>query len=383
MSVRSCSSSSTRRIVSVPRLDVSGGGARRPRLGGRGAGQVDLEGRPLSPARCRPRCGRLLCLTIPNTVESPSPVPLPTSLVVKKGSKMRASVARSIPHARVGHGEHDVGPGPDAVVRLRVVLVELRRSPSRSSACRPCGIASRALTDEVHHDLLDLARVGQHLARLRGTTGSSARRRRPRRRWSIFSMPATTLLRSKTFGSTTWCRLNSSSCRVSSAALSPAVRDLEHVGAHRVRRPSESREHQVAVAQDHGQDVVEVVRDPACQPADGLHLLRLAELLLGLAQRVLGAQSHRDVVDQNEPRRTVLELEVVSLRLHEDDAAVLLAMTDDTLARREPTLLVHTPTVLVELDVPDRQRVELLPAVTVVMDRGLVDVEKPECLPVR
>ena len=37
---------------------------------------------------------------------------------------------------------------------------------------------------------------------------------------------------------------------------------------------------QLRVAQDDGQQVVEVVRDAAGEPADGLHLLRLAELLL-------------------------------------------------------------------------------------------------------
>ena len=34
------------------------------------------------------------------------------------------------------------------------------------------------------------------------------------------------------------------------------------------------------VAQDHGQDVVEVVRDSSGEAPDGLHLLRLTKLLL-------------------------------------------------------------------------------------------------------
>ena len=38
-----------------------------------------------------------LCLTMPYTVARPSPVPLPGSLVVKNGSKMRARVASSMP----------------------------------------------------------------------------------------------------------------------------------------------------------------------------------------------------------------------------------------------------------------------------------------------
>src|ERR1035437_5628264 len=36
-------------------------------------------------------------LTMPNTVESPNPVPRPEALVVKKGSNKRAWVASSIP----------------------------------------------------------------------------------------------------------------------------------------------------------------------------------------------------------------------------------------------------------------------------------------------
>ena len=55
------------------------------------------------------------------------------------------------------------------------------------------------------------------------------------------------------------------------------------------RPASRSREQQLRVAEDHREHVVEVVRHAAGQPADGLHLLRLAELLLGLAQRLLGA----------------------------------------------------------------------------------------------
>ena len=38
-----------------------------------------------------------LCLTIPYTVDSPSPVPFPISLVVKNGSKTRWAVSSSIP----------------------------------------------------------------------------------------------------------------------------------------------------------------------------------------------------------------------------------------------------------------------------------------------
>ena len=60
---------------------------------------------------------------MPNTVDSPSPVPLPFCFVVKNGSNTRARRCVHA-HARVGHGDHHVGPGRHADVRSRVVLVE-------------------------------------------------------------------------------------------------------------------------------------------------------------------------------------------------------------------------------------------------------------------
>jgi len=47
----------------------------------------------------------------------------------------------------------------------------------------------------------------------------------------------------------------------------------------RLLRP-EPREDELGPSRDHGQEVVEVVRDAAREPPDGLHLLRLAQLLL-------------------------------------------------------------------------------------------------------
>ena len=50
----------------------------------------------------------LLCCTIPYTVERPSPVPSPTGLVVKNGSKIMDWVARSIPMPVSLDAERDV-----------------------------------------------------------------------------------------------------------------------------------------------------------------------------------------------------------------------------------------------------------------------------------
>ena len=38
-----------------------------------------------------------ICFSVPYTIDSPSPVPLPTSFVVKNGSKIRAWVSRDMP----------------------------------------------------------------------------------------------------------------------------------------------------------------------------------------------------------------------------------------------------------------------------------------------
>src|SRR5215470_4151350 len=55
------------------------------------------------------------CVTIPCTVDRPSPVPCPTALVVKKGSRIRSNVAAS----GVVHGESNITAGGQTSVRQR------------------------------------------------------------------------------------------------------------------------------------------------------------------------------------------------------------------------------------------------------------------------
>ncbi len=64
----------------------------------------------------------------------------------------------------------------------------------------------------------------------------------------------------------------------------PGGFDFFQVRAPRVARGHVVREH-AAVAQDDGEKIVEVVRDPARELADRVHLLRLAELLLRSSER--------------------------------------------------------------------------------------------------
>ncbi len=67
--------------------------------------------------------------------------------------------------------------------------------------------------------------------------------------------------------------------READGARSAAFQDLGEQLAVRIAGV-EAIEHQLAVAVDHREQVVEVVRDAAGQPADRFHLLRLTELLL-------------------------------------------------------------------------------------------------------
>ena len=85
----------------------------------------------------------------------------------------------------------------------------------------------------------------------------------------------------------TFRRLKASNCSVSEAALSPAVLisrtccDGRFVALQTVLK-------EVAVGEDGGDQIVEVVGDAAGEPANRLHLLGLAQMLLALAPSQLG-----------------------------------------------------------------------------------------------
>src|SRR5438128_8728510 len=96
---------------------------------------------------------------MPYTVASPSPVPFPCSLVVKKGSKSRPFVSASMPWPVSRNGEHDVPPRSQAFVRLRQIFVDIdiRRLDRQLAAV---GHRVSGVDDEVDEHLLDLARIG-------------------------------------------------------------------------------------------------------------------------------------------------------------------------------------------------------------------------------
>ena len=105
----------------------------------------------------------------------------------------------------------------------------------------------------------------------------------------MLSIARTVRPSSSGLGSSTWRRLNASSCLVSSAARCAARSICSTSRALRLSARQALLEDR-AVAEDHRQEVVEVVRDAAGEPAERLHLVGLAQLALeplGLAQIVL------------------------------------------------------------------------------------------------
>ena len=162
-------------------------------------------------------------------------------------------------------------------------------------------MASRRVGHQVHDHLLDLPGVDDDGGRLLGSSRTETRC--PRRSAGRASTRgrATTTLRSTTRGCITCLRLNASSWWVRPAARSARLPDLLGVrpsGIGRVERLQQD----VGVAADDGEQVVEVVRDAAGQPADGVDLLGLAQLLLGLAALV-----HLAAQRQVQPLRSALE----------------------------------------------------------------------------
>ena len=220
--------------------------------------------------------------TMSETVDRPRPAPWPSSLVVKKGSKMRREIVGVDAHPVVGDGQRGVSArghvARDGIVRLR------RSTTSVASSMRPpFGIASRALTarltmtcssrlrtmrrgtartepdvvrhvlaDErvqhaghVHHDLVDVDdRRLQHV-------------------------------------------LAAERHEVVDERARPSDRGLDLAGGLASRGGRRLVDDVLAVADDGRQDVVEVVGDAPRQPAEGVHLPRGLQLPLQLEQ--LGA----------------------------------------------------------------------------------------------
>ena len=107
--------------------------------------QHDAEGRALGPARCTRRSARRSVVTMPWQIDSPSPVPRPTGLVVKNGSKMRGSTSGVIP-APLSCTSSTACRSPSRGPQLDADLVLLRAR---------LGHRLRRVEQEVHDHLLE------------------------------------------------------------------------------------------------------------------------------------------------------------------------------------------------------------------------------------
>ncbi len=107
-------------------------------------------------------------------------------------------------------------------------------------------------------------------------------------------MLPTILFMSSRLGWMSWRRLNASNWRVSAGGALGGLGDLLRGTRRRFIKFGRAEERCVAV--DDGENVVEVVRDAAGELADGLHFLRLAELLLQPPLR-------RDIAEQTQHER--------------------------------------------------------------------------------
>ena len=84
-----------------------------------------------------------LWLTMPYTVASPRPVPSPTALVVKNGSKTARPGRGVHADAGVANDEHHVRPGLEIGVRPLVALAELDGAVRMTSCRRPASRRGR------------------------------------------------------------------------------------------------------------------------------------------------------------------------------------------------------------------------------------------------
>jgi hypothetical protein len=226
-------------------------------------------------------------LTIPNTVDSPSPVPLPGSFVVKKGSNARLGL-RVHPDASVGNHEEHVWPrredgvqGSEVLVHIQVAGFHDNLAPLRHRIAR--------IHDQVHDDLLQRSRVALHRAQ-----GWSADETQgyvlPEKAAQYLVHSAEELAQIDHFELQ---YLLSAEEEELAREIGGSTRGFAHlfdVGAHRVFRIKVAQD-ELAVAQNYREGIVELVSNSSGEPTYRFHFLGVAQLNLTLLVRLLGARS--------------------------------------------------------------------------------------------
>ena len=162
------------------------------------------------------------CRMIPYTVARPSPVPLPTPLVVKNGSNTRARTSSLIPCPVSDTVSCTVCPARNSPVSV-VIIAGTSSSEVSTTSVPPSGIASRALTARFS----TTCSICPGSIRTGGRPGCSRETNvtcSPISRRSMRAAASTTSFRSTSLGCTMALRLKASSWPVSAAARCPASR---------------------------------------------------------------------------------------------------------------------------------------------------------------
>ena len=173
-------------------------------------------------------------------------------------------------------------PGVDLGVARRIVVVEKGIAGLDRELAVPFHRVAR-VDRQIEQRVLDLHRRRRMCSTGRRAIIVSISTPSPSARRSMSSMLRISRPRLTTFGASGCRRPNASSC---DASFEPRDnrRDRRLQPLLGPQIASDIPDEQLKVAADDLQDVVEVVRHAAGQLADGLHLLRLAQLRLGLVR---------------------------------------------------------------------------------------------------
>ena len=208
----------------------------------------------------------------PWTIDRPRPVPLPTPLVEKNGSTARRQRLRI--HARAGVAARD----PHIIAGLeRPLPSEPTGIGASMRSVPPRGMASRALIARLRiasSSWLGSTRAGGKLAGMQSICNLDRRIERPADQIGHAVEQRADVDRA---------RLKVLAARESEQALDQRRRPARRLkrGVDQAMRLVVGRQpaaQQVEVADDRGQQIVEIVRDAAGQLAERLELLRLVEL---------------------------------------------------------------------------------------------------------
>ncbi len=202
---------------------------------------------------------------------------MPTSLVVKKGSKILSRTSAGMPCPVSSHLDQHVVGGRDArVLEARAFGRRDVAGAQRDLAAVGHGVAR--VDDEIDDHLLELVEVGLDQPQVAAVDdveldllADQAAQQHLQFRQHVAELQR---LRPQRLPAREGEQLPHQTRRAIGVLL-----DLHDVLEGRVGRPVVG-EQQVGIADDRGQHVVEVVRDAAGELADRLHLLALGEILL-------------------------------------------------------------------------------------------------------